>query len=1510
MRSTLKITGNTSLNNILQDYQRVFNVQNQMSTGRRVNAPSDDPLATNEGLRLDTVISRIEQYNRNIISTKSFLGLSDGVASNMHGLLNDAKALTISSASETTTHEMRQANSVEIQSTLRELITLANAEEAGRYLFGGTETLLPPYEVVGSRYVYYRGNEEDVKAQVDSATFMPINTTGEAVFGSMSSSLSTGDMSPDITFGAGFATRLEDLNNGIGVPEGSINIKYSAYPDVGVNIDLSECDTIEDIAKTIQEKTLQASKELDPKGTAGAPINYLSKRYIKVEINEDRNGISLSETDQIWETTWNQQEKQPSDYPGFTNPSSLIVSEVGGGMVATRLGIDGTVRYNVDPLNVQNTIPRPLVGQDLDPQINKLTLLSDLQGYVDRPFTITNGPLPNKVGIMEINDTNNNYSDWTLNGLDEGINTDKDGELYVRSVETYTGSGEYYLNIYKSDSALETDLVAQGNIPNGGGLIELSEVNNSGVTGSVAMPNVTAILPVPPVTIQAIFDETYSATISVPGFEKELADQTYHDVMDEFRMRGMRRGRDPMDKSEDPTDYDGNFFLEISNTYSTIVSGDENQQLSGLDFTIDQNVVKGLDTDANGKVYIQTTAGGVVNVYNDFAQTNLVATGTSVGPYPETVALTAQPGYNLNGSFVAEQAIVADGMIEGTIADNINVEVYNESISPRSLIATGSLTEGASDGVVELQGTHDFAYLAGSVYVDWGNNIDPNGNGFEYTDPVTGLMQDKMIYNMTATFATTEDLMNAVNMSNTYTSARVSEDGKGIDIVSHLAGAHMIVTESLQRANHYNDFGQLGDINLSSVIKGFNTDYDGKIYSNVTTTKGNDVSFIDQVSGLPVTASTYTNNVSFYNKAPTDADFDIEANAVGQAQLEGFYDSGTGQWYTYDNVTGYYNRISFPDDTKLSINQTNNSGLSGTVVLNSVRFPQTPYEETTYFNPEAAAGEKNLSSAIVIDTSSFLPAESFDAGGNSYDYLESLELVNPIQGYNTDRDGNLHATVGFGITNDDEGQVCKLDLTGVVDGTNTDANGKLYSVTSYAVTGDDAVVDNDQIQQLYLHSFTRGKDSAEDAKIYVEIVPAPGPGSTINFYNDPAMAPTDLVAVGTFDSVAGGTVGIIPEPGYGLKGSVNLPAGTVADANIVIDLEQGRMQFYDDVAMGTGDLVAAGNSDANGDVTIIARGAGTPPITGTARFPTAGGIHNIEYDNDIVVDTRAREVMLYADEDFSKRVGKGDLSQYAGGQVNLLALNSSNLGGTLNFNSVVSDTDQNNQIQDLVLNNILLGNNTSSDGMLYMEVVEPVAGQFEVNIYDGNEAASVLVANGVVDMDTGVVNLTDGGSGSGITGSLQVASPQTWYPTVQTGANNRIHIDVSGQDGDLLISPPLGLKNSGQHREENIFTTLNDVLDAMNNDDVDALHNLIEQFKIDHDRILTARATIGTRMDRAELLELRHDDEIINFNMIRSERIDLDYAAAVVEYQSAQNVFDAALRTSAQLIPMSLVDYV
>jgi hypothetical protein len=86
-------------------------------------------------------------------------------------------------------------------------------------------------------------------------------------------------------------------------------------------------------------------------------------------------------------------------------------------------------------------------------------------------------------GITETGDENNQLSDWSFTGAKKGVNTDRDGKLYVTLTDV---SGTRTVSCYKDPSRTQQHLVCQGS-RSGNGTVTLTEQNNSGLSGSVSV---------------------------------------------------------------------------------------------------------------------------------------------------------------------------------------------------------------------------------------------------------------------------------------------------------------------------------------------------------------------------------------------------------------------------------------------------------------------------------------------------------------------------------------------------------------------------------------------------------------------------------------------------------------------------------------------------------------------------------------------------------------------------------------------------------------------------------------------------------------------------------------------------------------------------------------------------------------------------------------------------------------------------------------------------------------
>ncbi|MCC8179362.1 MAG: hypothetical protein LIP23_00385, partial [Planctomycetes bacterium] len=122
-----------------------------------------------------------------------------------------------------------------------------------------------------------------------------------------------------------------------------------------------------------------------------------------------------------------------------------------------------------------------------------------------------------------------------------------------------------------------------------------------------------------------------------------------------------------------------------------------------------------------------------------------------------------------------------------------------------------------------------------------------------------------------------------------------------------------------------------------------------------------------------------------------------------------------------------------------------------------------------------------------------------------------------------------------------------------------------------------------------------------------------------------------------------------------------------------------------------------------------------------------------------------------------------------------------------------------------------------------------------------------------------------------------------------------------------------GTRNSGQDRADNVFATINDIIDGLNANDGEALHQLKGAAQADIDRLLEARASAGSRNKNLQTLRTRHNNDITSYTAEFTARVGMDSSAlsmAITNYMAASNAYTAAMQVSGQMMQMSLLNYI
>lgn len=159
IRSTPGLTTNFAITRLNSQAARLQQLQEQLSTGNRLNRPSDDPLAVRNALLQEDRISRLQAGIESTQHAQSRLNQAHVQLRSAHQLFVRAREIALSARQATDTSE-QQIFAAEIQGLIDQLINAANASDENGYLFSGTQSDAKPFAIDDTTgLVAYAGND-------------------------------------------------------------------------------------------------------------------------------------------------------------------------------------------------------------------------------------------------------------------------------------------------------------------------------------------------------------------------------------------------------------------------------------------------------------------------------------------------------------------------------------------------------------------------------------------------------------------------------------------------------------------------------------------------------------------------------------------------------------------------------------------------------------------------------------------------------------------------------------------------------------------------------------------------------------------------------------------------------------------------------------------------------------------------------------------------------------------------------------------------------------------------------------------------------------------------------------------------------------------------------------------------------------------------------------------------------------------------------------------------------
>lgn len=189
MRVTNSMLIRTSLADIDRQRSKLAEIQEQASSGLRINRPSDDPAGTSAALLLRSAISATAQSERNTTQARARVSVIESSLEDATNILIRARELAIQGANDTQDAQTRAILAQEVEALFDEMLSAGNVRSTQSHVFSGYASTTAPFASSGpfaeglpAPTVAFAGDSNEVQVPIDEGISVPTTLDGRRVF--------------------------------------------------------------------------------------------------------------------------------------------------------------------------------------------------------------------------------------------------------------------------------------------------------------------------------------------------------------------------------------------------------------------------------------------------------------------------------------------------------------------------------------------------------------------------------------------------------------------------------------------------------------------------------------------------------------------------------------------------------------------------------------------------------------------------------------------------------------------------------------------------------------------------------------------------------------------------------------------------------------------------------------------------------------------------------------------------------------------------------------------------------------------------------------------------------------------------------------------------------------------------------------------------------------------------------------------------------------------------------
>jgi flagellar hook-associated protein 3 FlgL len=180
MRVTMNMMYANTTWYVQQSQAAFLKAQEVLSTTKKINRPSDDPVGSARALDLRKTLSLLDQFDRNLGTASGFTQETETALSNVVSGLQSAQELAVGVSSGTPNQGTFQAAAEQMDGIISEALRNMNSKYEDQYIFSGYQTQTQPFDDQGQYHGGAAG--QDIEVEISQGQYLTINYTGDEVF--------------------------------------------------------------------------------------------------------------------------------------------------------------------------------------------------------------------------------------------------------------------------------------------------------------------------------------------------------------------------------------------------------------------------------------------------------------------------------------------------------------------------------------------------------------------------------------------------------------------------------------------------------------------------------------------------------------------------------------------------------------------------------------------------------------------------------------------------------------------------------------------------------------------------------------------------------------------------------------------------------------------------------------------------------------------------------------------------------------------------------------------------------------------------------------------------------------------------------------------------------------------------------------------------------------------------------------------------------------------------------